>query len=121
MVDDDINIVMLFEKILVFEGHEVIGKAYNGEEALNKFKNLHDNPDIVIMDHRMPIKDGVETTKEMLNLKSNTKIIFASADYKVKDIAKEVGAVDFLEKPFDFSTLFDMIEKHTLIKNRITQ
>ncbi|MFX1477312.1 MAG: response regulator [Promethearchaeota archaeon] len=121
MVDDDVNIVILFEKILVFEGHEVIGKAYNGEEALNKFKNLHDNPDIVIMDHRMPIKNGVETTKEMLNLRSNTKIIFASADYTVKDLAKEVGAVDFLEKPFEFPTLLAMIEKHTLIKNHITQ
>ena len=68
----------------------------------------------------MPLKDGIETTKEMLTMHSNTKIIFASADYAIKDLAKEAGAIDFLEKPFDFSNLFEMIKKYTLIKSEIT-
>jgi FixJ family two-component response regulator len=68
----------------------------------------------------MPLKDGIETTKEILTLNSNTKIIFASADYTIKDLAKRAGAVDFLEKPFDFSNLFDMIKKYTLVKSEIT-
>lgn len=111
---------MLFEKFLTFEGHDVVAKAYNGEEALQIFKDLQSYPDIVLMDHRMPLKNGVETTKEMINIKSNIKVILVSADYKVRDLAKQVGAIDFLEKPFEFSTLFDMIKKHTLAMNEIT-
>jgi len=68
----------------------------------------------------MPLKDGIETTKEILSMKSNTKIIIASADYTVKEHAKEAGAIDFLEKPFDFSALFNLINKYSLVKSEIT-
>ena len=65
------------------------------------------------MDHRMPIKNGVEATKEILKINPNIKIIILSADYSIKEIVMKAGAVDFLEKPFDFNTLFRLIEKYT--------
>jgi len=60
----------------------------------------------------MPSKDGVEVTEEILSINPNNKIIFVSADYTVRDKALEVGAIDFLEKPIDFNTLFRIIKKH---------
>ncbi len=96
------------------EGHQIVGKAYNGEEFLDIYKNSQSQPDIVLMDHRMPAKDGLEATKEILSINPHCKIIFVSADYSVRDKALETGAVDFLEKPVDFLTLFRVIEKHHL-------
>jgi len=97
---------------LKLEGHEIVAKAFNGEEAIEIYKNLQNAPDIILMDHRMPSKDGVEVTEEILSINPNSKIIFVSADYTVRDKALEVGAIDFLEKPIDFNTLFRIIKKH---------
>ena len=94
------------------EGHEIVAKAFSGEEALEIYRNFQNPPDIILMDHRMPSKDGLETTKEILSINPNCKIIFVSADYSVREKALEFGAVDFLEKPIDFTTLFRIIEKN---------
>ena len=110
IVDDDIDIVDLFEQFLKLKGHEIIAKAFNGSEALELYKSSQNVPDIILMDHRMPLKDGLETTKEILAINPNCKIIFISADYTIRDKALEIGALDFLEKPIDFSTLSRKIE-----------
>lgn len=93
------------------EGHEIVAKAFNGEEALEIYKKFKNSPDIILMDHRMPFKDGLETTKEILSINPNCKIIFVSADYSVRDQAINVGAIDFLEKPLNFTSLLRIIEK----------
>ena len=64
------------------------------------------------MDYRMPSKNGLETTKEILAINPNCKIIFISADYSVRDQVLKIGAIDFIEKPLDFNTLFNLIEKY---------
>ncbi len=63
------------------------------------------------MDHRMPVKEGIEVTIELLRINPKIKIIFVSADYTVRDKALEVGAVEFLEKPIDFTSLFKIIDR----------
>ncbi len=68
-------------------------------------------PDVVIMDHRMPIKSGIEATEEILEFDKNAKIIFASTDKTVKEIALSIGALIFEEKPFDNIILIDDINK----------
>lgn len=120
IIDDDTDIVLLFEQFLKVEGHEIVAKAFNGEEALEIFKNFQNFPDIVLMDHRMPSKNGIETTKEMLKINPKCKIIFVSADYTVRNMSLEVGAIDFLEKPIDLSTLCTMIEKYTSVISNTT-
>ncbi|MFX0081083.1 MAG: response regulator [Candidatus Hodarchaeota archaeon] len=117
IVDDDRDIMDLFEQFLTLGGHNIAARAFNGVEAINIFKNLQNKPDIVIMDHRMPLKNGLETTKELIKINPESKIIFVSADYTVRNEAFEVGAIDFLEKPIDFNTLNAMIEKYSSIKN----
>jgi len=120
IIDDYTDIVLLFEQFLIVEGHEIVAKAFNGEKALEIFKNFQNFPDIILMDHRMPSKNGIETTKEMLKINPKCKIIFVSADYTVRNMSLEAGAIDFLEKPIDLSTLCRMIEKYTSVISNTT-
>lgn len=111
LIDDDLSIVTLFEKFLTVIGHEIVAKAYNGEEAVKLFHEFRKIPDLILMDHRMPIKDGLTATKEILKFNNNCKIIFISADYSIKDEALTLGAKYFLEKPFKLDKLSRIIEK----------
>ena len=56
-------------------------------------------------------KDGIETTKEILKINPDIKIVFASADGAVRDDALASGACDFLSKPFTIGDLLAEIEK----------
>ena len=77
---------------------------------MNLYKSLSEKPDIILMDHRMPVKNGLEATKEILKIDPNVKIIFASADTTVKTLALQAGAVAFHVKPFSMRDLFTTIE-----------
>ncbi len=111
LIDDDSSIITLFDKFLTILGHEIVAKAYNGEEAIKLFLVFREIPDLILMDHRMPKKDGLTATKEILRLNINSKIIFISADYSIKDKALALGAKCFLEKPFKLDKLSQIIEK----------
>ena len=72
--------------MLEIKGHKIIDNAYDGEECIKIFNHLTPRtyPDIIIMDHRMPKKDGLETTKELIITHPELKIIFLSADKIIK-------------------------------------
>ncbi|MHA1104417.1 MAG: response regulator [Promethearchaeota archaeon] len=113
IVEDDHSLRLLYEKALSLNGYNVIGSAKDGEEAVNLYKDFKNKPDIILMDHRMPIKNGIEATKEILANSSEIrpKIIFASADKTIKEIALSTGAISFKDKPFSLEKLFKNIEK----------
>ena len=100
IVEDDLSLQKLYEMMLKMFGFEVIDKASNGREAIEKFKALSPKPDVILMDHRMPIKNGIDATIELMKFNSHTKIIFTSADNSIKKRALEIGANSFIEKPF---------------------
>lgn len=85
LIDDDLNIITLFDKLLTILGHEIVAKAYNGEEAVDLFREFQIIPDLILMDHRMPKKDGITAAIEILKLNNNCKILILSADYTVKE------------------------------------
>ncbi|MFX1477716.1 MAG: response regulator [Promethearchaeota archaeon] len=111
LVDDELSILKLYEMLFTSIGLSIAGMAKNGKEAVEMYKSFSNKPDIVIMDHRMPIMDGLEASIEILNYDNNVKIIFASADKTVKDEAISIGVISFLDKPFDISTLIDNVKK----------
>ena len=113
IVEDDSSLRMLYEKALALNGYNILGSARDGQEAVNMYNAFKDKPDIIIMDHRMPIKNGIEATKEILNNSTNIKprVIFASADYSIRDLALEIGVKSFKNKPFTLQRLFDNIKK----------
>jgi len=111
LIDDDSSIVTLFDKYLSILGHEIVAKAYNGEEAVKLFHEFRESPDLILMDHRMPKKDGLTAAKEILKANNKSKIIFFSADYSIKEKALALGAKYFLEKPFQLDKLSTIIKK----------
>ncbi len=111
IVDDDTDILFLYQKMLECIGVEVVGTALDGEEAVQIFKSFQRKPDIILMDHRMPKKNGLEATKEILSINNRVKIIFASADSSIEKEALSVGAISFKEKPFSIEKI-----KNNLLK-----
>jgi CheY-like chemotaxis protein len=104
VVDDEDFIRDLYKDVFESAGLTVFS-ASNGDEAVNIFKTLKSRPDIIIMDHRMPGKDGIETTREILRIDPTVPIIFSSADMSVREQALEAGACSFWAKPFPCSLL----------------
>jgi CheY-like chemotaxis protein len=112
IVDDDVFLHKVLDRILKIGGHETAGHAYDGAEAIEVFTKLNPKPDIILMDHRMPVMNGVTATREILHIDSSVRILFISADETVLDEALESGALDFLTKPIRSAQLFEAIEKH---------
>ena len=111
IVDDEPFIHQLYRDILEFNGFEVVGEAFDGDEAIEVYERMDNKPDVIIMDHRMPNKDGVDTTLHIKSMDSDAKIIFASADSSVRARAMEAGALEFLCKPFQIKELVESLKK----------
>ncbi len=106
VVDDEEFIRELYKDVFESKGMTV-SEAPNGEEAVRMLETIKNRPDVIIMDHRMPGKDGIQTTKEIVRIDPTIPIIFSSADVSVRERALEAGAVSFWAKPFPVSMLVD--------------
>lgn len=115
VVDDEVYLQDLYADLLGIVGHQIVDTAFNGEEAVLKYEAMLVKPNLVIMDHRMPIKNGVEATKDILAMDPDAKILFISADVSQEARVQEIGAVGFLEKPFPMDKLFRTID--SVMKN----
>ncbi len=101
----------LLKDILEKADFEVIGEAVNGNDAVEKYKQL--KPDIVTMDIVMPLKSGIDATKEIVTYDPAAKVVMCSAlgqEILVMD-AIEAGAKDFIVKPFNDQTVIDVLKK----------
>ncbi|MEP0804392.1 MAG: response regulator transcription factor [Chloroflexota bacterium] len=98
VVDDEKRLVSLVESYLTQEGYRVV-TAYNGVEALAVAQK--EKPDLIILDVMMPEMDGYEFMRRH-RAESNTPIILLTArvDDEEKVIGLEVGADDYITKPF---------------------
>ncbi len=106
VIDDEDFIRELYKDVFEAKGMTV-SEAPNGEEALRILHTIKNRPDVIIMDHRMPGKDGIQTTEEIVKLDPSIPIIFSSADVTVRERALEAGAVSFWAKPFPVGMLVD--------------
>jgi len=111
IVDDELFIVELYRDILQLRGYKIVGTAFDGEEAVRKYSATPEKPDVIIMDHRMPVMNGVQATREIIRMNPKQKVIFVSADVMVEKEARDAGAVDFLPKPFRMDDLIDKMHK----------
>lgn len=112
IVDDDRVTLTMFEQILSNSGYEVTS-AKDGEEGYERA--LEVNPDLLISDMLIPKVDGLELCKRIKQNPafSHTKVILMTGVYKGMTFrfdAKEVGADDFVEKPFERDDLIKRIE-----------
>ena len=103
VVDDDINICELLSVYLRNEGYEV-KTANDGQEGINYFK-MYD-PDLVLLDIMLPKKDGWEVCRQIRKISSKPVImITAKGEVFDKVLGLELGADDFIVKPFDMKEL----------------
>jgi two-component system chemotaxis response regulator CheY len=112
IVDDDVFLHKVLDRILSIGGHDVVGHAYDGAEAVEMFNGLNPKPDIILMDHRMPVMNGTSATREIKHMDPDTRILFISADETIQSEAMQAGALAFLTKPIRSADLFAAIEKH---------
>ena len=103
VVDDDNNISELLKVYFTNEGYEV-KTASDGVEGISYFKMYE--PDIVLLDIMLPKKDGWQVCREIREM-SSKPIIMITAKGEVFDkvLGLELGADDFLVKPFDMKEL----------------
>jgi two-component system chemotaxis response regulator CheY len=111
LVDDEKFIVDLYKDILEANGHTVVDIASDGEEAVRKYRDMKQKPVVIIMDQRMPIKDGVSATQEILRMDPDAQIFFGSADLHIEKEALAAGARGFLLKPFRIEELLAAISE----------
>jgi len=123
VIDDEKSIRETLKEILEYEKHEV-ELACDGEQGLELFKN--DKYDVVLLDIKMPKKDGLEVLDDLLAETTDVPIIMISGhgniDTAVESIKK--GAYDFIEKPLDLNrllvTIRNAMDKNILIKETKT-
>jgi two-component system chemotaxis response regulator CheY len=111
IVDDAAFMRNMLKDILTKNGHEVVGEAGSGEEAILKYKALH--PDLVTMDIVMPGMDGIETTKKIISEDPSAKIVMCSALGQQQMVidALQAGARDYIVKPFQPVMVMETIKK----------
>ncbi|MBN1598256.1 MAG: response regulator [Bacteroidales bacterium] len=109
--DESINLEYLIE-ILRDTGID-IHSALNGEEALNMLNNL-DNIDLILMDIRLPVMDGVEAANIIKKKKPDIRIIAQTAYAMIKDKEKilKSGFDDYISKPID---KYELLKKMNLL------
>jgi response regulator NasT len=110
IIADDESIIRLdLRKMLEEKGDSVIGEASDGQKALELTRTLR--PDIVILDIKMPVMDGLDAAKIIAEEKiAPVVLLTAYSQGDLIDRAKEAGVFAYLIKPFKESDLMPAIE-----------
>ena len=109
LIEDNDSIRFLSQKLLTRFGYKVIGTANNGMDAIERFTSFPKKPDVIIIDYQLPLKNGIEAMKVILQIDAHAKIIFASADTSINDLALSSGAISCILKPFKIDLLISKI------------
>lgn len=112
IVDDDHDFRESLQLLLMDIGHETI-PASNGKEAIEKYAEFQ--PDIVLLDFKMPGIDGYQTFQHIMEQDEDARVVFTSAyaidNAKYKE-AKDRSLCGLLSKPIEFAKLKSAIKKH---------
>jgi len=116
IIDDDLQVHRILSKILETKGYQILS-AEDGEKGLAQFKK--ENPDFLILDLMMPNLSGFELCQKIREIPRSPKplILILSAKEAQMDRRRclELGADDFVSKPFHISSLVRKID-HMLSK-----
>lgn len=109
VAEDDSLIRMDLVEMLREEGYDVVGEAQNGQIAVDLTESL--KPDLVIMDIKMPVRDGIDAATEIAEKRLAPVVMltaFSQRDFIEK--ARDAGAMAYLVKPFSKADLTPAIE-----------
>lgn len=109
LADDEAILRLDLREMLTEAGHEVVGEAANGEEAVKLVRQLQ--PEFIIMDVKMPVMDGLTAAK--IIAEENIAPVLLLTAYSQQDIvekASEAGVIAYLVKPIREEQLFPAME-----------
>lgn len=112
IVDDSMFVTKQLTQILISEDYEVVATAENGEQALEKYKQLYPDVDLVTMDITMPKMDGIECLRQIMEFDKNARVVMISAIGK-QDLVKEsllIGAKNYIVKPLNRAKVLERIK-----------
>jgi DNA-binding response OmpR family regulator len=110
IVEDDEVILSTIASLLVEEGFDVL-TAFNGQEALAHVAQRR--PRLILLDMKMPVMDGWAFAAAYREQEGpHAPIIVMTAAHDSRTRAVEIGADDYITKPFDVETLLDLIHRH---------
>ena len=111
IVDDAAFMRMMIKDILTKHGYEVVGEAVNGQDGLEKYREL--KPDLVTMDITMPEMDGLQALKAIRKEDPKAKVLMCSAMGQQAMVIEAIqnGAKDFIVKPFQADRVNEAIVK----------
>jgi len=117
IIEDELDLVKGIKMNLVDEGYEV-DYAINGKEGLEKA--LKEKTDLILLDIMLPGMDGLEICKELRRNKVDIPILMLTAKGEEIDkvIGLEIGADDYISKPFSIRELLARIKAHLRRENR---
>jgi two-component system, chemotaxis family, chemotaxis protein CheY len=111
IVDDSMFVAKQLNQILTSAGFEIAGTASDGEQAVEKYKELHPNVDLVTMDITMPKMDGVTALEKIMEFDKSATVVMVSALGK-NDLVKNtlmIGAKNYIVKPLDRAKVLERI------------
>lgn len=111
VVDDAAFMRKVLTDALTNGGHEVVGEAGNGSDAVTQFQEVR--PDLTTLDITMPETDGLEALRKILATDPGAKVIMCSAlgaEDKVLEAIK-LGAKDFVVKPFQPDRVLEAVSR----------
>lgn len=122
VVDDIQSNIEFVTDVLELENFEIFG-ANSGEVAIQLANEIL--PDLILLDISMPVMDGYEVCQIIKNTPETSEIpvIFLTARVQKEDIIKgfELGAVDYIIKPFNFNELISRVKTHLDLKLKTEQ
>lgn len=110
LIADDSEFMRSLLREILEEEYTIAGEAENGVEAIELYNE--NDPDLVMMDIVMPIRDGIEATSEIKEANPNSNIIMCTSigqEEKMKAAIK-AGADGYITKPFQKPSVMDAIE-----------
>jgi two-component system chemotaxis response regulator CheY len=111
VVDDAAFMRKMVSDALTKGGHQVVGEAGNGTEAVARYQELR--PEVTTLDITMPEKDGLAALKEIIAIDPAARVVMCSAlgqESKVLESIK-LGARDFVVKPFQADRVNEAVVK----------
>ncbi len=109
IAEDEALIRLDLAEMLREEGYEVVGEAGDGQEAVELAEKL--TPDLVIMDVKMPRRDGIDAAREIAEKRiAPIVVLTAFSQRDLVERARDAGAMAYVVKPFSISDLIPAIE-----------
>ena len=109
IAEDEALIRLDLSEMLRDEGYDVVGEAGDGQEAVELAERL--NPDLVIMDVKMPRRDGIDAAAEIAAKRiAPIVVLTAFSQRDLVEKARDAGAMAYLVKPFSITDLIPAIE-----------